>query len=286
MLYLIITILATAGMVLMFKFFEVKRMDNMQALLANYLTAATCCNIASSDGPILFRPFWLNDWFWFSLILGIIFIAVFYATALTAQKVAVSISIVAGKMSLVITLLFLYFYYHEPMNFLKWAAVGLAIFAVYLTTRRRESTGKPDLWLLILPLLVFAGSGIVDSALKFLEKSYFKSIDIHDPLGMVFFFAGITGLILFITKPTGKFSLKSFGGGVMLGLLNYISTYTLLHTLSAHILPDTVIFPLINIGVVIVASLFALVLFKEQLSKTNYIGIGLALGSIALLAFS
>lgn len=273
-------------MVLMFKFFEVKRMDNLQALLANYLTAAACCNIASTDGPVLLRPFWQYDWFWFSLILGAIFIAVFYATALTAQKVAVSVSIVAGKMSLVITLLFLYFYYQEPMNSLKWAAVGLAIFAVYLTTKRKESAGKPEPLLLVLPLLVFAGSGIVDSSLKFLEKSYFKSIDIHDPLGMVFFFAGITGLIVFLIRPREHFSLKSFGGGVILGLLNYISTYTLLHTLSAHILPDSVIFPLINIGVVVMASIAALIFFKEHLSKTNYIGIGLALLSIALLAFS
>ncbi len=289
MLYLIICILASAGMTLLFKVFELKKINTLQALIANYLTASFCCNWACKDEPILLSSFWQNDWFIFSIFLGIFFIVVFYAMAMTAQKVAVSVSIVASKMSLVITLLFLYLYYHEAMNIYKWLAIGGALFAVYLTTKREEKTKLAGHWAYIFPLMVFIGSGIVDSSLKYLEITFFKTADVNAPLGMIFFFAGISGLLVFIysqTKERSTIQLKSIIGGVCLGLLNYISTFTLLKTLSDKILDDSVIFPIINIGVVIVASVIAMIFFKEHLSKKNFVGIALAVLSIFILAIS
>jgi drug/metabolite transporter (DMT)-like permease len=112
---------------------------------------------------------------------------------------------------------------------------------------------------------------------------------VNAPLGMIFFFAGISGLVVYLlnqTKERNPIQLKSIIGGICLGLLNYISTYTLLKTLSDKILTDSVIFPIINIGVVIVASVVAMVFFKEHLSKKNFVGIALAVLSIFILAIS
>lgn len=289
MLYLIVCILASSGMTLLFKVFELKKINNLQAILANYLTASFCCNMACKEGPVILTNFWQNDWFVFSVFLGVFFIVVFYAMAMTAQKVAVSVSIVASKMSLVITLFFLYIYYQEAMNIYKWLSIGGALFAVYLTTKREEKTKLSGHWAYIYPLMVFIGSGIVDSSLKYLEITFFKTADVNAPLGMIFFFAGISGLVVYLlnqTKERNPIQLKSIIGGICLGLLNYISTYTLLKTLSDKILTDSVIFPIINIGVVIVASVVAMVFFKEHLSKKNFVGIALAVLSIFILAIS
>ncbi|MBI3234350.1 MAG: hypothetical protein HYZ42_09965, partial [Bacteroidetes bacterium] len=261
MLYLIICILASAGMTLLFKVFEIKKIDNLQAILANYLTASLCCNLACKDQPIITTAFWQNEWFVFTILLGIFFIVIFYAMAMTAQKIAVSVSIVASKMSLVITLFFLYFYYNEAMNIYKWLAVGGALFAVYLTTKREEKTNLQGNWSYIFPLMVFIGSGIIDSSLKYLEITYFKTADVNAPLGMIFFFAGCTGLCIFTFSQFQErkpLQLKSILGGVCLGLLNYTSTYTLLKTLSDKILSDSVIFPIINIFI-----------HKQLISKNN-----------------
>ena len=81
--------------------FEKYKVDNLQALIVNYLTAAGCSYLFLEQDYSLNHV--LNsDWLYHSMIIGILFIIVFNFYAFGTQKVGIAITTLANKMSLII----------------------------------------------------------------------------------------------------------------------------------------------------------------------------------------
>ncbi len=290
MFYLLISILFSAGMVLLFKAFEVFKIENLHALLVNYITASILCNTFSSNEPILFTHFWQHDWFPLTLFLGILFISIFYASAITAQKIAVSVSIVSSKMSVMIPVLFAYYYMDGKLNYITIIGIVGSLLAVYFTVKREEKSRLSGMGNILFPLAVFLGSGIVDSSLNYLQHTYMDTSDVNDQLGLIFGIAGVTGLVVYIvqiiTKKQKSFYTKSIIGGIALGSFNYISTICLMKALNEKFIEKTVLFPVANVAIVALTTILSVILFKEKLSKQNWVGIILCLVFILLISQS
>ena len=88
------------------------------------------------------------------------------------------------------------------------------------------------------------------------------------------------GFVIIIIKRN-KISFKNIIGGVLLGIPNYFSIYFVL--LSLESLGGAVVFPVLNIGVVLISTLISYLVYKENLNKENWFGIVLACVSIFLL---
>lgn len=287
MLYLFVSLLTSASMVLLFKYFERTGIPTLQGIVWNYLTCFILCSSFSMRGPVWLKEVWQFDWFPLTLALGGLFVAIFYCSALTAQRIAVSVSVVAGKMSVVIPVTYAVLVWGEPMNALKGIGIAGALVAVYLTTKRDEQARMNGLLMFFLPLLTFLGSGLVDTSLNYLQKFYFTGNDVNEQLTIIFGTAGVIGgMILLVRAWRKKETLvwKSAWGGGLLGLSNYISTYCMLKTLNMGILPTSAILPILNIGIVAVSAAGARFFFQEKLSKTNLIGIAMAMAFIAVIA--
>ncbi len=277
-------------MVLLFKAFEIFKVENLHALLVNYITASLLCNIFSTNGPVVYTHFWQHEWFPLTLFLGVLFINIFYASAITAQKIAVSVSIVSSKMSVVIPVLFAYYYMDGKLNYITIIGIVGSLLAVYFTVKREEKSRLSGLGNIGFPLAVFLGSGIVDSSLNYLQHTYMDSSDVNDQLGLVFGIAGVTGLLVYmiqiITKKQKPFYLKSVVGGIALGGFNYISTICLMKALNEKFMEKTVLFPVANVAIVAVTTALSILLFKEKLSRQNWAGIILCLIFILLISQS
>ena len=95
---------------------------------------------------------------------------------------------------------------------------------------------------------------------------------------------GTIALIFGIFLGKQKLAFKNVLGGLILGIPNYGSIYFLLKTLNNENWDSSIVFPVNNIGIVCLSVLFALLIFKEKLSKANYLGLTLAILSIVLMA--
>ena len=82
------------------------------------------------------------------------------------------------------------------------------------------------------------------------------------------------------------FDPKSIVSGVILGVVNYYSIYTLLKALNAENFESSIIFTVNNVAIVMLTTLIGLLLFKERLLTKNWIGIGIAVLSIILVTLS
>lgn len=289
MLFLIGSIILTSYLTLSFKVTERLRINTFQAIVFNYLTCVITGSLFNGYFPVSAAAMH-QPWFPWALLMGTIFIATFNIVGFTTQQLGVSVASVSNKLSLVIPFIFSVILYREPLTILKSAGIVLALVAVYLTVKRnnadiQKKTGK---WLLILPLLLFAGSGLLDTLIKYTEQRFLNGSNNNDFLITAFASAGCIGLtLLFILLITGKqrFDYRAILAGLAIGFPNYFSIWCLMTVLKQYAGNSSAIIPINNMGIVLFSALAAWLLFKERLSLVNWLGIVLSVCAIALIAF-
>ncbi len=105
--------------------------------------------------------------------------------------------------------------------------------------------------------------------------------------GSAFGIAASLGTMIFIyylIKGSKKLCGKSILAGIILGIPNVYTLYYMLRALDVG-MDGSVVFPLINVGVIVLSTVAGYLLFREPLSKQKLIAIGMAIISILLIAY-
>jgi drug/metabolite transporter (DMT)-like permease len=229
-----------------------------------------------------------SSWMENAIVVGGSFIFLFYLIGITAQKVGISVSTVANKMSVIIPVVFAFFLYNDKVTFIKITGIVLALAGVFMTTHKEESA-RISKKLLILPLVLFIGSGLLDTYINYTEKYFLaNAADSLAFIPTVFSVSAITGGLIMITQLIIRpsiFNFKSLLWGILLGFFNYTSLYYFLEALKLD-LESSVVFSINNIGIVSLSALSALIFFKEPLSKINKTGVIVSIIAIAMIAFA
>ena len=286
MINIIYTILLFNILIIGFKMFQKYKVDNLQALIANYLTGAVCSYL------FLETTFSLDyilqvSWLYHAIIIGTLFFIVFNLYSFGIQKVGISITTVANKMSLIIPVGAALLLYPKSNTFdlLKGVAFLLAIIGIYLssTTGGKLNFNKKYLWLIVL---VFIGQGISDAIFNdFAQK--FPDEGSYLFFMVLFFFASITGILILLGQSiTSKkpLQLKNLFWGVIFGVPNFFSLVFFLKALEDPNISSAEVFPLVSMGVVVSSSVIGLLIFKEKLTQNNWIGILLSICAIYLFS--
>ena len=289
MLNIIYTILLFNILIVIFKMFEKYKVNNLQALIVNYLTAATfSCFFLESSFTI---DYIINsNWIFHAIIIGTLFIIVFNLYSLGIQKVGISVTTVANKTSLIIPVcVALLVYPDESLSKYKGIAFVLAIIGIYLSSTKsgKLNFNKKYLWLIFL---VFFGQGVSDAFFNDFAQSF--SIVLEKESFMffmtLFFMASISGLIIYLTssfKTKKKLEIKSVYWGIIFGIPNFFSLVFFLRALKDPNISSSEVFPLVSMGVIIISSLIGLFIFNEKITKNNWIGILISICAIFLFSY-
>jgi len=285
MIDLALSIVFSSLIFVIFKLYKRFQIRTVYAIIINYITACVV-GIWLYEGGIKFDEITAKSWFAGSLMLGALFILIFNLMARTSQQLGVSVASVATKMSLVIPVILGVWLYGETLGTIKVIGIFLALAAVYFASvKSTKLEMRSSNW--YLPLLVFLGSGIIDSSIKFLQEYHVSSGEFPIFSSSVFASAAIAG-VLFITARSFKaridLRLRDVLGGVALGVPNFFSIYFLLRALQSPLLNSASIFTINNVAIVMLSTLLGIILFREQLSSKNWVGVALAVVSIVLVA--
>ncbi len=287
-MYLLLSICASTLIFVIFKVVGKRNINTLQTIVFNYFTAFTY-GILSYDSPIIVSDIVQSKWFFGAIGLGFLFIAIFNVMALTAQRNGLSVASVASKMSVVIPIIFGLFFYNESLGWQKALGIILALIAVYLASYKTKTDQRFSIKTLWLPIVLFLGSGTIDTSIKYIETTYLADNGIPIFSATIFFIAGVIGIGLLSAKAIQKqftFDPKSIVSGIILGVVNYYSIYMLLKALNAENFESSTIFTVNNVAIVMLTTLIGLLMFKERLLTKNWIGIGIAILSIILVTLS
>lgn len=285
MIDLALSVLFSSLIFVIFKLFSVYKVQTLYAIITNYVVACiTGFILYNGSAPINQIP--NKGWFWGALAMGLLFILVFNIMAKTSQKLGVSVASVATKMSLVIPVVLGLVLYNEKLSALKIIGVLLALTAVYFASIKERSF-TIDKKVLLLPLLVFIGSGAIDVSLKYMQETQLGNGELPLFSATIFGSAAIIGIIFIavkLKKTPFKINLKNILGGIVLGVPNYFSIFFLLRALQNDSMNSSQIFTINNVAIVLFSTLLGILLFKEHMSIKNWGGIALAVISILLVA--
>jgi drug/metabolite transporter (DMT)-like permease len=285
MSWLILSILSATGIFLCFGLFGRWKVNNKLAIAVNY-------SLASIGGYILSplpKESWQNPWMLISIFIGVAFVYLFYKMADLTQKGGMSLGTISSQMSLVIPVLLAPFLYSESLGLWRIVGILFGLGAIYLLVKRTEtnsfdSNSQTSLWK--DSLIVFIGTGLCTALIKF---SRFHFVTDEMEIGFVSVIFGVSAISSWWVTiqsgmPTGKLFRKSFIAGIVLGIPNLGSLVFLIKALATPGLESTIVFPLNNIGIVLLSSLIGWLLFKERLGRMGAWGIAFAISAVLLIS--
>lgn len=290
MIYLIGSIVLTSYLTLSFKACEKYRVNVFQAIVFNYITCVITGSFVNGAFPVHTENI-QTPWFGWAMIMGLMFVSIFNIVAITAQKNGVAVASVANKLSLIIPVILSVYLYKETVAGWKAVGVGLALVAVVLTCYTKTEkglTGQKNKWVYLLPLVLFISSGLLDALINHVQLTYVTTENNNDYLVSSFFSAATIGSLLLLIQLIRKkqvFVWKNLLAGVLIGIPNYFSIWCLVHFLQESPWQTSASIPVNNMGIVLFSAVVAWILFKERLTKINWLGILLSLLAIYLIAF-
>lgn len=288
MFFLLLTILANVGIFLAFRAFGHFKVNTMPAIVVNY-------GVCVVTGSLYVGPTYVanhitpdSPWFFMAALLGFIFMGTFFLMAKTTQLRGVAVATVASKMSLAIPVIFSLFVFQlatSNLDFWNYLGIGLAFVAILMVSRPKDRTSQPELSIknLGLPLMIFLMGGVIDTSLNYANHHWITpEIEPLFPI-TIFAFAFISGLIFSLIKKV-PFRTKDILAGIILGIPNYFSIYLQLKALTAFDNNGALLYPSLNIGIIIGSTLAAVLIFREKLSRINQLGVVIAVVVIFLLS--
>lgn len=281
MLFLILSIFCSVSVGIIFKYARRYDICTTQVVMWNYVFALLFCYLFFS--PDINAVDALAPWsIYIPLMLLLPSIFLFLATSINRMGIVKTDA--AQRLSLFIPILAAWFIFKEDFNLLKLTGLGIGFPAILFILSKKDENANKD-W--FYPAIVLIGFGIIDVL--------FKQIAIHTSLpyttSLFVVFCGalvvITGIALYeMLFKKKKFDLINFAFGSLVGIFNFgnILFYLMAHKEFSEN-PSTV-FAAMNMGVIVVGSLAGIFIFKEKLSKLNFLGLLMALIAIVFITLS
>jgi len=289
--FLLLCILSSTGIFIIFKSIDRFQIPSFPVILVNYLLA-TIMGFAINPGQARISEVRNMDWLPSSILIGVLFILMFFLVAYSSQRAGISVTTVASKMSVIFPILFsMLIDPGDHLTLVKGAAIIFTLFGVALTVYNpREGFSKGAV--LYIPLLLFVGMGIVDSLVKFAQHRFVSDNDTALFSAVLFLNAFIAGFVILIFSPKYYGSFKKpavWAWGILLGGVNFGSIFFLVRALNftsgrGSTIDSSVIFGINNTGIVALSVMTGLLVFGERLKPINWVGV--LLSALALILFS
>ncbi|MDN3585748.1 DMT family transporter [Pedobacter aquatilis] len=283
MVFIILSVFCSVTVAVLLKLAKRYNISIIQAVTVNYLIALLLCFLFFKPDVSLINA--SAPWSIY-IALAILLPSIFLVLAASVKNLGIVKTDIAQRLSLFIPIVAAYFIFKENFNQLKFVGLAVGFAAIVLTFLRKSDVGKSsNRWL--YPISVFIGFGVIDVLFK--QIALHKEFPYTTSLFIVFCLAFIVSLLIvtsmILAKKT-KIQLVNLGCGFILGLFNFgnILFYMKAHkALSQN--PSTV-FAAMNLGVIVVGSLIGVLVFKEKLTRINYIGIAFAICAVILITLS
>lgn len=283
MVYLVLSIICSVIVGVLFKLARRYQINLTQAITWNYL-------FAIGLSLMCFRPDFsrlsiaeISPLYW---ALGILMPCIFIFLGLSVRNAGLARTDIAQRLSLFISLSAAYFLFKENFDRYKEVAIVFGFAAIIFTMyKKSDRVSSKRSWLYLL--LVFLGFGIVDVLFKMVSQitviPYTTSLFI---IYCIAFVLSSAYLLFLVWRKKTKLQLINFFCGCILGIFNFGNIFFYLSAHQEMSANPSTVFAAMNMGVIIAGTLIGIFVFRERLSRLNYLGLALALVSIILITLS
>ena len=284
MFNLIIAVLCSVAVSVLLKVARKRHIEIQQAIAFNYIVALSLSwfllkpdfkgleftdFIAQSENTPIF------------LALGILLPSVFIIMSKAVEFAGIVRSDAAQRLSLFLPILAAFLIFHETLSQSKVVGIVLAFVGLFcLLSKPNEQSAVAFRGVLAL-VGVWFGYGIIDILFKQVAKS---GGAFPTTLFIAFSLAACIMFIYLLFKRT-QWNVASFVGGIILGVLNFFNILFYIKAHQSFGSNPTLVFAGMNIGVICLGTITGALIFKEKISKVNWLGIVFSLSAIFCLYY-
>lgn len=281
MTYLILSILCSVAVSVLLKVARRQGIDIRQAIAFNYVMACalTWFLLAPSLEAKAGHPF---PWLLFA-ILGVILPVLFMIMSRGVEYAGIVRADAAQRLSLFLTVLASFALFGEALSVNRGLSLALAFAALFCLLWKPADTtpGKNVRQSALYLFLIWLGYGVVDMLFKQIAKT---GTAFSSGLFLSFVLAGVIIFGYLLVRRT-QWNGRSVLGGLLLGLLNFCNILFYIRAHQTFHENPTLVFTVMNIGVISLGTIVGAVLFREKISRINLLGIALAIIAVLTLYY-
>ena len=284
MFNLIIAVLCSVAVSVLLKVARKRHIEIQQAIAFNYIVALSLSwfllkpdfkgleftdFIAQSENTPIF------------LALGILLPSVFIIMSKAVEFAGIVRSDAAQRLSLFLPILAAFLIFHETLSQSKVVGIVLAFVGLFCLLSKPNQQSAVDFRGVLGLLGVWFGYGIIDILFKQVAKS---GGAFPTTLFIAFSLAACIMFIYLLFKRT-QWNVASVVGGIILGVLNFFNILFYIKAHQSFGSNPTLVFAGMNIGVICLGTITGALIFKEKISKVNWLGIVFSLCAIFCLYY-
>jgi len=276
-IFIFLAILCSTSIALLLKHNATRKGDPLVLLAGNYLVAAIISLVLfliDESATVSFNATI------FGLFLGLFFVGAFFSFAKAVSISGTALATVSSRLSVIVPIVLSIIFYNEIPGLLRYIGFGFTLVTIllfYMSIRNGDNSQRGrHLFYLILVLL---GVGIADFGMKIFEMSW-KQSDKSFFLFILFFTAFLFSFAIIIIKGI-KFEKETFIRGAVVGVPNMFSSFFLISALTQ--LPAIMVYPVTNIGIIILTTILANIFWKERLNRFGLLSLLAGIVAIVLL---
>ena len=215
------------------------------------------------------------------LALGILLPSVFIIMSKAVEFAGIVRSDAAQRLSLFLPILAAFLIFHETLSQSKVVGIVLAFVGLFCLLSKPNQQSAVDFRGVLGLVGVWFGYGIIDILFKQVAKS---GGAFPTTLFIAFSLAACIMFIYLLFKRT-QWNVASVVGGIILGVLNFFNILFYIKAHQSFGSNPTLVFAGMNIGVICLGTITGALIFKEKISKINWLGIVFSLCAIFCLYY-
>lgn len=274
MIFLCLGIMSSALVSVIMRFSGGRVKNNLGMLTMNYIVcsvlAALFCNVG------LFADSNLSTAIFMGGINGALYLAGFILMQINIPRNGVVLSSIFQKLGLLVPIVVSVCFYHELPSVLQGMGFLLAVVAIVLMNYQRDS-GNAGFKLGLLGMLL--ACGMAEAMSKIFKETGVPELE---PQFLFFTFVAAMTLCFFcMIAKKQRIGLSELLFGTLIAVPNFFSSKFLMASLGS--LPAVIVFPVFSVGTILVLTLAGVLLFRERITKQQWIAISMILVALVLL---
>lgn len=251
--------------------------NNLGMLTMNYIVcsvlAALFCDARQTfafENPALLTSLGLGG------INGLLYLAGFILMQINIPRNGVVLSSIFQKLGLLVPIVISVCFYRELPSLLQGTGFLLAVAAIVLMNYQKDA-GNAGFKLGLLGMLL--ACGMAEAMSKIFKETGAAELE---PQFLLFTFSSaMVFCFLCMIARKQRIGLSELLFGTMIAIPNFFSSKFLMGALGS--LPAVIVFPVFSVGTILVLTLTGVLLFRERITKQQWIAIGIILVALVLL---
>lgn len=276
MIYLLLAVFSSSMISIVMRLSSGRISANLSMIAVNYFV---CAALGAVYGGFRFAAPEVPGFsvtLWLGLISGVLYLAGLVMFQNNTARRGVVLSSVFMKLGLLVPIVCSVVFFKEMPTVAQVSGFCIAVAAIVLINWKKDGAGKSfGLGLIVMLLL----SGGADVMAKFFDVFGHGSLS-----ALYLFYTFFTAFALCLALAAWKKESPGFREllyGTLVGIPNFFSAKFLLGALTQ--LPAVVVYPSFSVATMLIVTLTGVAVFRERLSKPQWIALAAIIGALVLL---